>query len=56
MEAPRDGVTDEQGQFTARGMAAGQYNATAQITGHAPQSQVFNIKVSSHDEKITVVE
>ncbi|MGI8906190.1 MAG: carboxypeptidase regulatory-like domain-containing protein [Candidatus Sumerlaeaceae bacterium] len=56
MEAPREGKTDDQGQFTARGMAAGQYNAVAEVAGHASPTQVFNIKVSSHDEKVTVVE
>jgi hypothetical protein len=56
MEAARDGNTDAQGGFTARGLAPGDYNATAQPPGHAPISELFTIKPASHTEKSTTVE
>jgi hypothetical protein len=37
-------------------MSPGVYNGVAEIAGHAPLTQVFNVKVSSHDEHVSTVE
>jgi len=47
----RTGMTDSFGNFEDRGMAPGNYQVTAQLSGKQSVTEVFEVKVASHTAK-----